>query len=256
MVAAQKLDGSSSDILNIFDSAGDRRPFRRPIAAALLCHLLILLLRLPSITPEAVIQSPFRIVNIRFPQAAATAAGNESSPAVDRGRRPSETQAQIPIPMPLLREAVPIRQWPTMESTLEDFETSIQLGPVLAPPRGRTGDRPGVGGNRLKGDDSPHRKAEPVYSASEASPPHLITSTLPSYTNEAIRAKVQGIVLLEGIVRANGRIDSIRVVRGLGYGLDESAILEISKNWRFRPGMRSGRPVNVRALIEVRFSLR
>ena len=139
---------------------------------------------------------------------------------------------------------------------MEHLEASLELSPVLAPPGGQGGDHIAGKGNELKGADRALGGAERVYSTGEASQPQLITSTLPSYTDEAIRAKARGTVLLEGIVRTNGRVDSLRVVRGLGFGLDESAILEIAENWRFRPGMRSGRPVNVRAWIEVRFNLR
>ena len=73
--------------------------------------------------------------------------------------------------------------------------------------------------------------------------PQLIYKTTPSYTKAAIKAKVQGVVLLRGIVRRNGRVDTLSVVQGLGYGLDENAIREIA-SWKFRPGMRNGQAVD------------
>lgn len=86
--------------------------------------------------------------------------------------------------------------------------------------------------------------------------PIPIVMTTPHYTDDAIRAKVQGVVLLQAVVRKDGHTDSFRILRGLGHGLDEAAIQEISTKWRFRPGTKDGRPVDVIAVIEVQFQLR
>ncbi len=61
--------------------------------------------------------------------------------------------------------------------------------------------------------------------------------------------------MLSAIVRKDGTIEILRVVRGLGLGLDENAIQAL-KQWKFRPGMRNGIPVDVALNIEVNFSLR
>jgi hypothetical protein len=50
-------------------------------------------------------------------------------------------------------------------------------------------------------------------------------------------------------------VDSFKILRGLGYGLDESAIDTIAARWRFKPGNRDGEPVDVQARIEVVFRL-
>ena len=86
--------------------------------------------------------------------------------------------------------------------------------------------------------------------------PQILRQTIPSYTDDAIKAKVQGIVILQAVIRKSGRVDSFKVLRGLGYGLAEKAIQEISSNWRFRPGTLQGKPVDVLATIEVQFNLR
>ena len=86
--------------------------------------------------------------------------------------------------------------------------------------------------------------------------PLILQQTTPSYTDDAIKAKVQGIVILQAVIRKNGRVDSFKVLRGLGYGLEEKAIQEIATQWRFRPGTLQGRPVDVLATIEVQFNLR
>ena len=86
--------------------------------------------------------------------------------------------------------------------------------------------------------------------------PQILQQTTPSYTDDAIDAKVEGIVTLQAVIRKNGRVDSFKVLSGLGYGLEEKAIQEISSRWRFRPGTLHGRPVDVMATIEVQFNLR
>jgi len=77
----------------------------------------------------------------------------------------------------------------------------------------------------------------------------------PQFSGEAIKAKVAGTVLLSAIVTADGRATNIRVVRGLGFGLDENAI-EAVRHWRFRPALGPDRkPAAVTAPIEVIFHI-
>lgn len=85
--------------------------------------------------------------------------------------------------------------------------------------------------------------------------PKAIVMPLPPYTEEARKAGIEGMVVLQGIVRKDGTIDSCRVMKGLGYGLDESAINTITNNWRFDPGTLYGKPVDVLATLEVHFRL-
>jgi TonB family protein len=86
------------------------------------------------------------------------------------------------------------------------------------------------------------------------SAPTLISKTEPEYSEEARKAKYSGSVLLSIVVDANGLPRDIKVARPLGFGLDEKAIEAVMK-WRFRPGMKGGRAVAVRAQVEVTFRL-
>jgi len=86
--------------------------------------------------------------------------------------------------------------------------------------------------------------------------PQILQQTTPSYTDDAIKSKVQGVIILQAVIRKDGTVDSFKVLRGLGFGLEEKAIQEIATNWRFRPGTLKGRPVDVLATIEVQFNLR
>ena len=75
------------------------------------------------------------------------------------------------------------------------------------------------------------------------------------YSEEARKAKFQGIVLLQVIVSAEGRSTNIQVVRGPGLGLEDQAVAAV-KTWRFKPAFGPNRmPVPTRIAIEVQFRL-
>jgi periplasmic protein TonB len=77
----------------------------------------------------------------------------------------------------------------------------------------------------------------------------------PGYPEEARKARYQGSVVLSAIVRKNGTIQILKVLRGLGLGLDENTVEALSQ-WKFRPGMHGGEPVDVALNIEINFTLR
>jgi periplasmic protein TonB len=86
------------------------------------------------------------------------------------------------------------------------------------------------------------------------SAPQPVSTPDPEYTEQARIAKTQGTCILWLIVDDQGRPRDIRVVRGLGMGLDAKAI-EAVKQWKFQPAMKDGRPVNVQISVEVGFKL-
>ena len=87
--------------------------------------------------------------------------------------------------------------------------------------------------------------------------PRLLREVTPKYTAEAMRAKVQGIVLVEAVVLPDGTVGEVKVIRSLDkiFGLDEEAI-RAARQWRFLPGSRFGEPVAVLVTIELTFTLR
>jgi TonB family protein len=87
--------------------------------------------------------------------------------------------------------------------------------------------------------------------------PRLLKEVKPQYTAQAMRAKIQGEVLLECIVGVDGQVGNIRVVRSLDstFGLDQEAI-KAARQWRFAPGTRQGQPVPVLVTIAIAFTLR
>ena len=87
--------------------------------------------------------------------------------------------------------------------------------------------------------------------------PRLLRSVRPNYTAEAMRAKVQGLVRLEGVVLPDGTVGDVKVTRSLDptFGLDQEAI-KAAKQFRFVPGTRFGEPVAVLVSFEIEFTLR
>jgi uncharacterized protein len=83
--------------------------------------------------------------------------------------------------------------------------------------------------------------------------PLALVQPLPPYTDKAREARVSGMVMLQCIIRNDGTVGSCKIVKGLGYGLDESAINTITTKWRFKPGTLAGKPVDVMANVEVSF---
>jgi periplasmic protein TonB len=105
---------------------------------------------------------------------------------------------------------------------------------------------PGSGGNTGGG----------VYQiGGGVSAPVALNSVEAEFSDEARRAKYQGVVLISMIVDANGMPQNPRVVRPLGMGLDEKA-LEAVRKYRFKPAMKDGKtPVPVMITVEVNFRL-
>lgn len=105
------------------------------------------------------------------------------------------------------------------------------------------------------GTGQPGEEVYDVKSTPGITEPSPMIMPMPPYTPEARAARVEGILVLQAIIATDGSVSAVRVIRGLGYGLDESAENTVKTKWRFRPGMLNGQPVNVRAMVEITFRL-
>ena len=122
----------------------------------------------------------------------------------------------------------------------------------------------------LDANDAEHAKAEyrrsdqanlgeTVYkvgnsSDGQVSAPHPTFTPEPEYSDEARRARVQGIVILNIVVDKKGTVSRVRIEEPLGMGIDEKAVEGVT-HWRFKPATRNGEPVPVEMNIEVSFNL-
>jgi protein TonB len=95
----------------------------------------------------------------------------------------------------------------------------------------------------------------PYRPGSGISPPGLLREVRPDYTEEARRRGIEGDVVLEIVVRSDGTVGNVKVMQGLGGGLDQRAI-DAVRQWRFSPARRFGTPVDVMVEVAVEFKLR
>ena len=95
----------------------------------------------------------------------------------------------------------------------------------------------------------------PYRPGSGIEPPTLLKEVKPDYTEEARRRGVEGDVVMEIVVRRDGSVGEVRVLQGLGHGLDERAAAAV-RRWRFNPATRRGAPVDVLVEVAMEFKLR
>jgi protein TonB len=212
------------------------RTLRRVMVAAAGVHLLALTLPLvaPETLPPRVIRlEPFLLAptpHIRRPQ--------PPDPAPTRSpRTPLHRATPIPVPGPAEPELVvrpfepapvEIAPWTAPLSALEE------IAPPAAPP-----DDPDAVVDFGAGIEAPVRLGgEP-----------------PRYTELARRVRAEGTVVVEATIDREGRVTEARALRGLPWGLTESALRAV-ESWRFTPARRNGAPIAVRYQVTVVFGIR
>lgn len=197
--------------------------------------------------------------------------GGQHSPLpVPKGQPPKPARRVFTMPVMIARDAPTLL--PMAPAVLAIAQTEIpvvdlahigspsgQAGPMSGGPGSRggigAGGGPGAGDHEGAGIDGGS-----VIGGIGGSPrknstkPQLLTQTEPEYTEEARKAKLQGTVVLSIVIAAGGQVQDVRVLRGLGLGLDTRAADAVLQ-WRFRPAMVDGKPVATRAVVEVNFRL-
>src|ERR1700751_4435994 len=101
---------------------------------------------------------------------------------------------------------------------------------------------------------APQAKPKTQEVAPRITPAEILSKPTPAYTDEARRLHVEGEVLLEVVLEASGHLKVVRVVRGLGHGLDESAV-RAAEQINFKPALRDGQPADSAALLHIIFHL-
>ncbi len=90
--------------------------------------------------------------------------------------------------------------------------------------------------------------------ASRTKPVQILSKPRPKYTEEARTKKIEGDVLLQVLFLSSGVVEVERIVRGLGFGLDESA-QAAAREIRFEPALQEGRSVDSSAIVHITFAL-
>lgn len=156
-------------------------------------------------------------------------------------RAPSMSASRVAEPQPIPSRTLVAPVAFTAGEARQDAEEPNGIGSGTGP-----GFDEGIGGGAGGG---------PYRPGSGIEPPRLLHEVKARYTETARRRGLTGSVVLEIVVRDDGTVGDVAVVRGLGDGLDEQAASAV-RSWRFAPATRLGRPVDVIVEVEVDFSLR
>ena len=120
---------------------------------------------------------------------------------------------------------------------------------LLAPALERAGvAAPAAARAQDAGQSEVHRPGRDV------TPPRLRKEVKPQCSERAKAGKIEGEVHMECVVKADGTVGEIRIVRTLDPDLDRAAV-EAARQWEFEPGTRNGKPVDVLVTITMGFRL-
>ena len=122
------------------------------------------------------------------------------------------------------------------------FDDASGIEDKGAPDCSRSGATFGAGGGLAQ---TPER---------DVTPPRVIFMPDPPYSEKARKKKIQGVILLSITVGVDGNVHNVTVGKGLGYGLDEKAVETVSQ-WKFKPALKDGEPVEKEIKVEVNFRL-
>lgn len=179
--------------------------------------------------------------------------------------RPEPKPPEPPKPLdakPIQPVMAPI---PTKPAETQDRDGLLAKAPETPPSQG-----PGTGGGVGSGQGTGLGQGDgtgigegsgggygggPFRPGSGVEPPRLLREVRADYTDEARRANIEGEVELEIVVRRDGSVGEVKVVRGLRGGLNERAVQAV-RQWRFAPGRMKGVPVDVVVEVGVEFRLR
>jgi TonB family protein len=101
---------------------------------------------------------------------------------------------------------------------------------------------------------APAPQVKQTAAAANTKPVEILSVPKPVYTEEGRAKKIEGDVLVQVLFAASGEVKVLHVVRGLGYGLDESAEAA-ARQIRFKPAEQGGQPVDFPAIAHITFAL-
>jgi TonB family protein len=178
---------------------------------------------------------------------------------VPRPVEPPPPVAAKPEPMPqVVAPIVPAAADPRNRAgVLESASEANSQGPGAGGGAG-TGQGTGMGegdGSGVGPGSGGGTGGGPYRPGSGITPPGLLRELKPEYTQDARRRSIEGDVVLEIVVRRDGSVGDVKILQGLGAGLDQRAV-DAVRQWRFSPARRHGTPVDVVVEVALEFKLR
>src|SRR5579859_8194348 len=225
-----------------------------------LLHVAVPAKIIPPTTANSVELAPYLPQKVGKGGPSGGGGGDASKLKASTGTPPKAAKQQFTPPTVIVQQKSKLMIEPTV---IADIKTppNTQLGDPLSklmtPSNGvgvGGGIGSGSGGGVGSGHGGPGVGPGIFHVGDGVSAPRPIFTPEPEFSEEARKAKYQGVVVLNIVVGTDGRVHNPRVVRSLGMGLDEKAI-EGVKTWKFDPSKKDGRAVAVEMNIEVAFNL-
>lgn len=208
----------------------DQRTMRWAVAAALLFHIIflpiMLILDFQSESVEPAEKPKIYVVQqVRF----------KPPPPKQQQEIPKPKAKKVPIPDPTPEEPEPIRLPDEITPEVNLPETDVIFDIPEGPP------------------PSPEPEG-PIQVGGDVQAPVKTHAPQPQYTEIARKARLQGVVIVQAIIDKEGNVTNVKILKGLGMGLDQAAVDAIKK-WRFQPATLHGKPVAVYYNLTVNFRL-
>jgi protein TonB len=215
------------------------------------------------VAKEAIaLDAPVLHVAARSAQLSGGGGGQAGETPVSKGHLPKMAEQQIvpPINPPLeqpkivMQPTIEMQQVKLADNTMPNVGMPNSPLPGVSMGNGRgtgigSGDGPGIGPGAGGNTGGGLR-----HVGGGVSKPEVLYQVEPEFSEEARKAKASGDVMVYLWVDEQGRPTHIRVVQGMGYGLDEKA-LEAVRQYRFKPATENGKPVTVDMYVSVDFHI-
>ena len=261
------LELTSKPIPVLDPMAVKRNPLAVSISATLNAAFLafLLLVGVKAIIDQKkppVVLTPIDLTDYKAPKAAVSNGGGGGSPdkvEAIKGKTPPRVESPVvapklapPVPSIDVQKDIIIPDNPTLPNFGMSNSPNVKLGSL----GNGTGTGIGSGNGSGYGPGSGGGIGGGLYRVGGAvSQPVPLNSVEAEFSDEARRAKYQGVCLISVIVDAQGNPQNPRVVRALGMGLDEKA-LEAVRKYKFKPALKDGKtPVAVMINVEINFRL-
>jgi len=207
----------------------DKKTMRIALAIAIMVHAVFFIIKFPEWRKGEVTEAEkpkiYVVQQVRF----------KPPPPKKQQEIPKPKAKKVPIPDPTPDEPEPIRLPEEIEPDVDLPETDVIFDIPEGPPPSPEPDGPiQVGGDVL--------------------PPEKVFYPQPQYTEIARKARLQGVVIVQAIIDKGGNVTNVKVLKGLGMGLDQAAVDAIKK-WTFNPATLNGKPVAVYYNLTVNFRL-
>jgi protein TonB len=249
------------------------------VGLLLLLFVMSLPANMPDRKPPFLMPSEIVWLDQKGPGGGGGGGGNKTPDPPRKAELPGKEKITVPAVKPPKLDPAPPKDIPkpteqltipaqTMATGVQELPGAISNLPAMPTPSqgpgtgngAGTGAGTGMGPGRGSGlgDGEGGGTGGGVYKPGNGVlSPVLVNEVKPTYTGEAMRAKVQGVVVMNAVVMPDGSVGNVQITRSLDptFGLDQEAIKTVRK-WRFRPGTRFGQAVPVLVEIELTFTLR